>query len=627
MENIQEKFFLKNNISLLNTKLLENLHFKNLNEKQRIFITQTIVNNMKNTWKTIDINKIRPENFQSVLKQFNLIVYKNSFEEINNLFTQSKKNILIDPVAKKYERDFNSNPNNGVIVHDRPKSIMGESNSWIGPNEQYVKKSQERHNLASQPDKHLDSLFRSIIDEVPEEPNFNNYMTDNNISVSRGSDFKEKLQDIQRLRDTEVPLAKKGDTNLPDFLKSKSTSVRSQEDFSEKKNITQQNELIFIDGADDNENLYSLDNIDKPLIDDNEYKEDKLPFTDRLNNLKSERDNIQIPKQKSIDFKSENFNDNFDDNFDNVQPTRIDKLKTKINNYEKINMKKNEKKISSNKISSEQREIFDKLKNLNKNLMSQLLLCKKENNQLKHDNLELAEKLEEIITKEQILINKEKELYEKYGNIINTKNFQLEINPDSSISNYRYNFINTMNVTGIKLTACSIPFKKYNIELDINNLFSYTKNNIEKNIVLNEGYYTIEEIINNLNLNQDDLVFELNSINQKIKVISELKFNIVPTTLSITNLGFKSNCNNNNIYNADTVYDLRIPNKVYLYFRNICDKPISIITPNTNIYDSELLFENAVKLNYLDIEFKDENENNYNFYNISHNIHLNLMTI
>jgi hypothetical protein len=732
MENIQEKFFSKNNISLLNNKLLENLNVKNLNEKNRIYIAQTLVNIMKTTWKTINISKIRPENFQSVLSQFNSIVYKNSLDEINKLFTPSKNNIFVDPVAKKFERDFNSTPNKGVIVHDRPISMIEDSykhNSVVGPNEQYIKRSQERHNLACQPDRNLDNLFRPIIDEVPEEAHFNNY------TVVRGGDSKEKLQDIQKLRDTEVPLGRKGQSDFPDFLKPKATSVRSQEDFSEKRNIipennnrkqqtSQQHTMNFIDGADDNENLFSLDNIDKPLINDDEYQEDHSSFDDRFNKLKSDRDNIQMPKQRSIDFKS----DNFEDDFNDIQPSRIDKLKNKNqedrrnnyedkrnnqedrrnnyeedrrriinhenrrnnhedrirnnhedrirnnheedrrNNHEEDRIRNNhedrirnnhedrirnnheedrrnnheedrrnnheedrrnnqkDNKRQSNKITSIQREIFDKLKALNKNLMTQLTSYKDENTQLRCDNLELAEKLQEIIHKEKLLIEKEKELNEKYSGVINTTTFQLEINPKSSISNYRYNFIKTLNVSGIKLAACSIPFKKYNIEYDINNLFLFTINNIEKNIILPEGFYTIQEIIDNLNLNQNYLVFELNSTNQKIKITSESNFNIIPTTLSIMCMGFKSNYNNNNIYNADTVYDLRINNKVYLYFKNISDEPISIITPNTTIYDSELLFENPIKLNYLDIEFKDENDNNYNFYNISHYIHLNLIT-
>jgi hypothetical protein len=691
MENIQEKFFSKNNISSLNNKLLENLDIKNLNDKQRIFIAEKIVNNMKITWKSIDISKIRPDNFQSVLNQFNNIVYKNSFDEINKLITPPKENDLIDPNVKKFQRDFHSHPNNGVIVNDRPKSVMEDANpykkntnSYIGPNEHYAKKSKERHDLALQPDKHLDDLFRPIVDDMLEEPNFNNY------THGRGGGISEKLQDIQKMRDTEVPLPKKGELDVPDFLKPRATSVRSQEDFPEKKNIPSENNnkknnqkqynenINFIDGTDDNETLFSLDNIDKPLINDDEYEEDTAPFADRLNRLKNSRENIQIPKKKTVDFTT----DDFEDDFDNMQPTRIDKLKNKnyheddennqyqeSQNYEEKRRQYEEKRQHyqeekrqhyqeekrrhqyeekrrhqyeekkrqeqeeqeekqyqekrrnkhSTKITSEQREIFDKLKTLNKNLLNQLSLCKEENNQLRNDNLELAEKVQEII-------EKEKELDNKYGSIINTKTFQVEITSENSISNYRYNFVNTMNIIGLKLTACSIPFKKYNIETNINNIFMYAINNIEKNIILSEGFYTIQEIIENLNDNQNDLIFELNTINQKIKVSSEYNFNIIPTTLSIINLGFKSNYNNNNIFNADTVYDLRINNKVYLFFKNITNDPITIITPNTNIYDSEILFENPVKLNYLDIVFKDENDNDYNFYNINHYIHLNLLT-
>ena len=649
MENIQEKFFSKNNITLLNNKLLENLNVKNLNDKQRVFIAETIVSIMKNIWKTIDISKIKPDNFQSVLSQFNNIVYKNSFNDINKLINPPKENVFVDPNAKKFERDFHSTPNDGVIVHDRPKSMKETSNhnhSHIGPNEDYIKQSQKRHELAGQPDRHLDDLFRPIVDEIGDEPRFNNYTKGH-----EGGDFKEKLHDIQRMRDTEVPMQKKGDILLPTFLQPKATSVRSQEDYSEKRNMVPENRkqqnssqnnnnITFIDGADDNENLYSLDNIDKPLIDNDDFVEDPSSFADRLNKLQNVRGNIEIPKQKSVDFKSDTYADDFND----IKPTSIDKLKNKKDyneennsrrnyneennsrrNYNEENNKPNKNK-QSNKITVEQREIFDRLKTLNKKLMLQLTSCKEENNQLRHDNLELAEKLQEIIHKENLLDEKEKELDTKYGAIINTKTFQLEINPESSISSYKYNFNNTLNVTGIKLIACSIPFKKYNIEDDINNLFLYTFNNIQENIILHKGFYTIQEIIEKLNLNQNNLVFELNSVNQKIKVTSNSKFNIVPTTFSMVCLGFKSNCNNNNIYNADTTYDLRINNKVYLYFKNISDDPISIITPNTNIYDSEILFENVVKLNYLDISFKDEYNNDYNFYNISHYIHLNLIT-
>jgi len=353
MENIQEKFFSKNNISLLNSKLLENLNLKNLSENQRMFIAQSIVNNMKIIWKTLDISKIRPENFNSVLGQFNNIVYKNTFDEIKKNIL-SKEDDLNDPNMKKFERDFKSNPNNGIIIHDRPKTILKNNNSWIGPNEQHIKNSQERHNIAKQLDKNLDNLFKPIVNDISDDFSFNNY------TVGRGSEHKDKLQDIQKIRDSEVPVVRKSESDLPDFLKSKSTSVRSHDEIYENKNIqnnnkqfikNQNNNLNFIDGADDNENLYSLDNIDKPLINDEYYEEDKSSFSERLNKLQNERDNIKFPKQKSVDFKSDTFDNESDDNenFNNIEPTKIEKIKNKYQENKYQENKYQENKYQENK--------------------------------------------------------------------------------------------------------------------------------------------------------------------------------------------------------------------------------------------------------------------------------------
>jgi len=438
MDNIQDKFFSKNNISLLNNKLLENLKLKNANEKQRIYIAQTLVNIMKNIWKTLDLSKIRPDNFQSVLTQFNNIVYKNAFEEINKSISMNQQH------DKKYDRDFNSLPNNSVKIQERPKSI-NESNNIHKFTDPWAQKSLEMNEMMN-PHVNLDNLFRPIVDNLPEEARFNNY------TIGKGGDSKERLQDIQRMRDMEVPLQKHSQNEMPDFLKPRATSVRMHEDNNSNAksynsndrsynsnaksyNSNQNNELNFIDGLDDNENLYGLDNINKSLINDEYYEEDQSCFSDRLNKLKNERENIKIPKQRSIDFKSDNYNDDYndnnDDNFDDIQPTRIDKLKqinehhneynneynkhnneyNKHNKYNKYNKHNKHNKYNndhnneynkhhkSNKLSNEQLEIFNKLKILNKNLMEQLKICKEENKKLLNDNLEIAEKLEEVINK------------------------------------------------------------------------------------------------------------------------------------------------------------------------------------------------------------------------------------
>ena len=58
---------------------------------------------------------------------------------------------------------------------------------------------------------------------------------------------------------------------------------------------------------DTGDNLMSLDNIDKPLI-DQEMTEDTTSFEDRLKRLQSDRENLKMPQTNGkIDFTSENF--------------------------------------------------------------------------------------------------------------------------------------------------------------------------------------------------------------------------------------------------------------------------------------------------------------------------------
>jgi len=54
MENIQENFFSKNNIEILNKKLLEHLNAINANRNDKQYIVSTLLKNMKTTWIKID---------------------------------------------------------------------------------------------------------------------------------------------------------------------------------------------------------------------------------------------------------------------------------------------------------------------------------------------------------------------------------------------------------------------------------------------------------------------------------------------------------------------------------------------------------------------------------------------
>jgi len=698
MENIQENFFSKNNITVLNNKLLQDLNASNANSKDRQYITNTLVKHMQSTWKKIDTSKINKTNVQSIFGQFNNISLKNTYLELNELINKKKPK---DPSSLKFERDFKSNPNNGVTFMERSKSILEDNllmrDSILGPNEEYIIKNQKVQRTANNFDSGLDNLFRPLIADPPTEPSFNNYQT----KKHNGDDFQSRLKDIQSSRNEEVPLNNKVEREIPDFLKSKNTNVRvnDQEQLSNKSNKKKNNEssdLEFLDAVNHDDNLYSLDNIDKLLINDN-IEEDTAPFAERLKKLENERNSIKIPKQSEIDFQADTFEDNFDA-IKKYEPTIINK---NINNYEmqkhqemqkyqemqkfkkqqelekyqelekqqelekykkqqELEKKKvfenylKEKGLEKNELSSNtkslttHKEIFDQLKNLNKNLIIQVSTLKKELediklnktlqfNQIKDEISQEFDKLQEIKLynenkiqenniKENELILRENEfnkVYSQYLSLIKTKKYQIEIAPDNSISNYRFNLSKPINITGIKLLNYSIPNKKYNIEENINNIFSFKINNDKHQIELPTGFYTIESLIEKLNLNKF-INFKLDIFTQKLQIDSEQILQLISTNLSLI-LGFKNYDSSSNYILADIIYDLRIDTKVYLFINNITSIPFAILNTTNNTTESEIKFEDIVQIEYLDIIFKDVKGNNINFYNVSHYLNIEVV--
>ena len=130
-------------------------------------------------------------------------------------------------------------------------------------------------------------------------------------------------------------------TEIPDFLKSKCTSIRNNEEYKDQEQIQVQEPKInnnvkikksiknesninseFLSGLNDfNEDLMSINNFDKKITND-DIEEDNTPFSERLNRLKNDRDNISIQRSAKIDFTSENFEDTYDD----IEPTTIKDL-------------------------------------------------------------------------------------------------------------------------------------------------------------------------------------------------------------------------------------------------------------------------------------------------------------
>jgi hypothetical protein len=125
---VQDTFFSKENISTLNKKIIEKNNFHDIPKEGKKQIIDLIIKSMKIVYKSIDLRKINKKNFESIYNQFNQVSLQEVEKELK------KKDILtiIQPNAAdlKFKRDFDSNPNAGNKVMDRPSS---SSNSFLLP--------------------------------------------------------------------------------------------------------------------------------------------------------------------------------------------------------------------------------------------------------------------------------------------------------------------------------------------------------------------------------------------------------------------------------------------------------------------------------------------------------------
>ena len=354
MDNIQAIFFSKNNITTLNTRLIEKININNLTEQQKKIILDILVKNMKSVWINIDIKKINNNNIKIIFNQFNTYCFNGALKELQEKISKSSSNIN-DPSKLKFERDFNSNQRKEVIIPTRPQS-MGISQSILGSNEPFIMKSKEVQQLANQFDPQIDSLFQPFIN-TNNETAFNNYNFDKNTN-----NIRQKLEDVVENRNSELYMAKKpNESDLPPFLQSKPTSIRSSDSNNTNTNNIKQHDTInnkfhnksnnksnnkinnnsnnnsndpnYLHGSNEDETeLMSLNNYDYQITNDDTYQEDSTPFQDRLNRLQNDRNNITTSYSNTkVNFEDENFQNTFEDINADLNPTSIDDIKNKKN--------------------------------------------------------------------------------------------------------------------------------------------------------------------------------------------------------------------------------------------------------------------------------------------------------
>ena len=321
IKTITDTFFSKDNISTLNKRLLEKNNLLEINKDGKKKIIDLLIKNMKFVYKSLDLKKINKKNIDSIFQQFNKLSYGETEKELKSNDVLG----IVQPNAAqlKFERDFNSNPNNGNKVSDRP---LPSQNQFLYPPD-------INSNKGTNNDK-FDRLFKPIVEQVNENYTFNQYQ------FGKGSDdIDKRMEQLNSERDGETRM--NGRPTTPDFLKPMKTQTEKNEyeqgkngsSFQTNSNASRNNkgsrtiqdiprqggkpdftrdiphnELdIGFFSANDNADLYNINNIDKH-IDLREIEEDERTFQERLKSLEHERNSVNIPPSRNkIDFTSENF--------------------------------------------------------------------------------------------------------------------------------------------------------------------------------------------------------------------------------------------------------------------------------------------------------------------------------
>ncbi len=195
-----------------------------------------------------------------------------------------------------------------------------------------------------------------------------------------------------------------------------------------------------------------------------------------------------------------------------------------------------------------------------------------------------------------------------------TKNLQLEVTKTESQYNFQLNPIS--NVIRLKLVQYSLPPPIYNIIDDMKILYK-TDTDTEKEIIIYRGCYNINDIIEKIN--NEELTFTVD-FNQKITVRSEKEFTIIPTILWYK-LGFiNNNYNASTSVTAERVYDIRPPNKLLLFIRNINNnQPVCSLNFNGSSM-CDIPFNQPITLTNLEFAFYTEDGMLYNFNDIMYNL-------
>lgn len=466
------------------------------------------------------------------------------------------------------------------------------------------------------------------------------------IQVNPNERFQQKLENDELERQRLIAMKNKEleDQRLKQFaIQNKLENQMAQIEQNLQKQVNEiKNEEEDIDISKINKNV--LKNIPTYKVDDSNYSE--------INNIikKNRQEYTTIIKKlvKKIEVltnTNENEKNKYKSTIYDLQKDKEKLIKNKENLFRNIQNKKvKELMLDIN-------EKFSELKEEKDNFT-------KYKNKVKLKGKEYDEKIDKIEKMVKILKNR-----------INIKTIGIEVASNENLSEYKYEFNKLDNIIGIKLISYSLPNSSFNINENINNtmliqmkmkkiirnvkkivektdnneIINYNENEesyeldnedtesevnednydiYEYEISLDSGYYTIQNLLDIINDKfrkiHVDINFSLDSLTQMVSVKSRKEFKILNNTLASDILGFNDVYNFSNSVIANKRWDLRIPDKLYLYLKNIQeDIPFSIVYFN-KINQSEVKFKNPISIDNLDIKFLDITGNLYNFNDLRH---------
>jgi hypothetical protein len=293
---IEQFFFSKRNISLLNRVVLNTLQYQNKSKVQKKLYVQILLGNMKKVYKSIDSGKINDSNINNILEQFNQWSIQQTVKEIK---IKQKENIENPQISQlRLQREKSMQGNRDLRYIERPSHTS--SSMFKNTNTP----THDRDNFSS---RNLNNMLQSNenIKLLDENKRFNNY--DFN---SKGSDQTEKdLERLMMARETDIPTRTNRNKEINFTLdegkkKEKFSNMLPNNQNNNKNNIKQGGVMEFNSSDRDyssnmvmehdlTDNLNSLNNYDTLIIDDNNANEDSAPFESRLKQLQSERSNLE----------------------------------------------------------------------------------------------------------------------------------------------------------------------------------------------------------------------------------------------------------------------------------------------------------------------------------------------